>query len=168
MQSQDGRIGRLIIKVRILNSISGISQAQPSGVSTPFPNRLSHRQEITSTLRHLLPVQHQMTVRSHTDRPVLLGEEGDVVVNAEGKVVGNEVLARGTDVEWVEVGERTLQGFEFVFRDVGGLREGTRSEDIVPDLIGHLLDGDTQKSRGLALDVGCNWESSIKTKMPSE
>jgi len=58
MQSQDGCIGCFIVKVRILDSVSGISQAQPSGVSPPFPDSLSHCQEITGTLRHLLPIQH--------------------------------------------------------------------------------------------------------------
>lgn len=163
MQSQDGCIGRLIVKVRILDSISGISQAQPSGVGPPFPDGLSHRQEITGTLRHLLSIQHQMAVRSHTEWPVLLREDSHVVVNAEGKVVGYEVLAGGTDVEWVEVHEGTSESFEFVFRDVGRLREGARSEDVVPNLVGHLLNCDTQQPRSLALDIGYNWKPSVKT-----
>ena len=165
VQPQDGCIGRLIVKVRILNSVSSISQAQSSGVSAPFPNCLSHRQEITSALRHLLPIQHQMTVRSHTQRPVLFGEEGDVVVDAEGKVVRDEVLAGGTNVEWVEVGEGTSESFERVFRDVGGLGEGPRREDVVPDFVGHLFDSNTQRSRSLAFDVGYDWKSLVKDYM---
>jgi len=85
---------------------------------------------------------------------VLFREESLVVINAEGEVVGYEVLPGGTDVEWVEVREGTSESFEFVFRDVGGLGEGARSEDVVPDLVGHLLNCDTQHPRGLALDVG--------------
>jgi len=118
MQSQDGCIGCFIVKVRILDSVSGISQAQPSGVSPPFPDGLTHCQEITGTLRHLLPIQHQVTVRSHTEWPVLFREDSRVVINAEGKVVGYEVLAGGTDIEWVEVREGTSESFELVFRDV--------------------------------------------------
>ena len=109
-----------------------------------------------------------MTVRSHTEWPVLFREESYVVVNAEGKVVGYEILAGGTDVEWVEVREGTSEGFELVLRDVGGLGEGARSEDVVPDLVGHLLNSDTQWSRGLSLDVRYNWKSSAKTEVPSE
>ena len=48
--------------------------------------------------------------------------------------VGDEVLARGTNVEWIEVGEGTSQAFQFVLRDVGGHGEGVRSENVVPDL----------------------------------
>ena len=154
MKPQDGRIGSFIIKVRVLDSISGISQAQSSGVSPPFPDGLRHRQEITGTLRHLLPIQHQVTVRSHTEWPVLFREDSSVVVNAEGEVVGYEVLPRGTDVEWVEVREGTSESFKFVLRDVGGVGEGARSENVVPDLIGHLLNCDAQQPRSLALNVG--------------
>ena len=95
-----------------------------------------------------------MTVRSHTEWPVLFWEESSVVVNAEGEVVGYEVLPRGTDVEWVEVREGTSESFKFVFRDVGGLGEGARSEDVVPDLVSHLLNSDAQQPGSLALDVG--------------
>jgi len=108
-----------------------------------------------------------VTVRSHTEWPVLLREDSRVVINAEGKVVGYEVLAGGTDIEWVEVREGTSESFEFVFRDVGGLGEGARSEDVVPNLVGHLLNCDTQRPRSLALDVGYNWKPSVKTKVSS-
>ena len=98
---------------------------------------------------------------------MLFWEESYVIVNAEGKVVGYEVLAGGTDVEWIEIREGTSESFEFVLRDVGGLGEGARSEDVVPDVVGHLLNGDTQWTKGLSLNVGYNWKSSAKTKMPS-
>ena len=38
---------------------------------------------------------------------MLLREESGVVVNAEGKVVWDQVLAGGTDIEGIEVGEGT-------------------------------------------------------------
>jgi len=75
-------------------------------------------------------------IRAHTD----------VVVEEKGKVVGDQVLATTTEVEWVKVLELPPHGLESLFRNTR-LRNNvvcqlSSAENIVPDLIDHLLRSD--------------------------
>lgn len=92
MHPQDVRIGSLLIKVGILKPVTSISQAQPRRVRTEFLNRLAQRQEIALALRHLLSVQHQVSICTHAEGPLVFGQDGDVVVQGHRQMVRYKVL----------------------------------------------------------------------------
>jgi hypothetical protein len=67
----------------------------------------------------------------------------DVVVQEEGQVVRDQILAADTDVEWIKVLKVSLHAFEGL---LGNARFGHKlvghlypAEDVVPDLVNHLL-----------------------------
>lgn len=66
-------------------------------------DRFLKREEVSSAFRHLLVVEHQMSVRTERARPHLTWEDSSVVVQRVREVVGNEVLARHAKVHRIEV-----------------------------------------------------------------
>lgn len=52
-----------------------------------------------------------MTICSYAQWEFVLGEDGGMVVDAEGQVVGNKILGRGSDVDRIKV-------LEFVFKSI--------------------------------------------------
>ena len=128
----------------------------PCCVSHLFPNRLSHYWEIPSTLRHI-------PSRSNTEWPVLLREVGDVVVNAESKMVGDQVLAGGTDVKWIEVKtHRKVSTLSFETSEDSGpeVRTSSRTSSVICSKI-------IPKGPGVLPLMLANWEPSVKTETPS-
>jgi hypothetical protein len=70
----------------------------------------------------------------------------DVVVQEEGQVVWDQVLAADTDIERVEVLKVSPHALEGLLGNAGLGHELVRhlypAEDVVPDLVNHLLGGD--------------------------
>ena len=154
MDTQNICVRTLLLKIRILQTITGIRKRQPSGISTKLVNGLLQRQRVSSTLRHLLSVQHEMPIRPHTAGPLVLGEKSSVVVQAEGQVVRDEVLCRGADVQRIEVAEFVLECVCLFLGKGGRFGEGAVAEDIFPNLVRHLVRCDTKRSRCRTLNVG--------------
>ena len=78
-----------------------------------------------------------------------------MVVDTEGQVVGDEVLAGRANVEGVEIVEGVLELVEVLFGNIGVGGERTIAEDVFPDLVCHLLSLDGQKTRLGAGEVAC-------------
>lgn len=133
--------------------VTSVGKSQPRSVGTVLIGSLLHCQEVTGRLRHLLSVEHQVTVDPDSLGPLLLREESSVTVNPEGQVVGDKILTGRSDVERIKVVEMVLElsGLLGVDRAVG--RELTVSEDILPDLVGHLLRGNAKRAGVLAEHV---------------
>lgn len=94
-----------------------------------------------------------MTVGSNCLGPVLLREQSSVAINPEGQVVRDKILTGRSDVERVEVVEVVLELSSLLGIDRAVGRELTVSEDVFPDLIGHLLRGNTKRTGVLAEHV---------------
>ena len=62
-----------------------------------------------------------------------------MVVDTEGQVVGDEILAGRANIEGIEIVEGVLQLVEVRFGNIGVGGERTIAEDVFPDLIRHLL-----------------------------
>jgi hypothetical protein len=80
-----------------------------------------------------------VAVGAHRPRPVFFREERCVDIHAESQVVGDEVLAGGSDVHGIEVGEFAPKSLSLFLSDRSILGERQVAEDVVPDLVGHLL-----------------------------
>lgn len=143
MHPQNIRVRILLLKICVLHPISSISQTQPRGVRTKLLNRLLQRQGITSTLAHLLSIQHQMPIRTHAEGELVLGEDRSMVIERECQVIWDEIFSGGTDVEWIEVVEFVFQSVGFFFWEWGWVGEGTITENVFPDLVCHLIWGDS-------------------------
>lgn len=153
MYPQNVRIGRLLFKIRVLQAIASISQTQPRGVRAKLVNRLSERQEVALALGHLLPVKHQVSIRPHAQRPLVLGHDRNMVVQRHCQMVRHEVLCGRADIEWIKVIVFVLEDIEFLFW-YGRVRgEGPLAEDIFPDFVSHLLWRDPQWSWFAAIQV---------------
>lgn len=144
---------RIFNSLGIRQLVSGVGQSQPRGVGTELLDGFTQGQEVTGTLGHLLSVQHQVSVGSHSLGPVLFAEKGGVDVDTEGQVVRDQVLSRRPDIHRVEVLVVVLElGGLFLFERLT-LGEGSVSEDVSPNLISHLISGDTERSHFVAVDT---------------
>lgn len=114
MHPQNIRIRTLLLKISILHPIPRIRQRQSRRIRPKLLHRLSQSQRIPRTLTHLLPIQHQMPIRTHTEGEHLFRKERSVDVEVECQVVGNEIFGRGADVVRVKVGEFVFEGIGFV------------------------------------------------------
>ena len=54
MQTEDVRVRGLLIKVRVLDTITGVREAQTRRVRAELLDALAHRHRVTLALRHLL------------------------------------------------------------------------------------------------------------------
>jgi len=146
----------LLLEVSILNAITGIGQHDSRHICTKLLDAVLHRQRVTRALAHLLPVQHQMAVRPYARRPLVFWEQCGVVIDAEGQMVGYQILSRRPDVEGIEVVEVGFQVVQVFLWDGRNCGEGTIAENILPDLIVHLRGFDSHLTWPLSLNVLCN------------
>ena len=151
-QSENSSVGSRFFKVGIFDRISSIGESDTSGIGTEFDERISEGERVSSRFRHLFSVQHQVTVCPHRTRPVVLGEESCVNVDTEGEMVGNEILARRTDIHRVEVGEFGFENVEFFLRDGSVRRVRTVGEDVFEHFVGHLFSGDSERTDDRTVD----------------
>ncbi len=153
MYSQNVSVSRLLLKISVFYAVTSIGQRQPRRISTKLLHRLLQSQRVARTLGHLLPVQHQMPIRTHTQGELVLREQRLVVVQAEGQVVVDQILGGGADVEGVEVLVLMLQRVHFFLRNgrVGWPRPV--AEDVLPDLVDHLIGSDAQRTWVCAVDA---------------
>jgi len=79
-QTQNVAVGNRLIEVGILNGVTSIGESDTGSIGTELVDRILQSKEVTSTLAHLLAIQQQVAVGTDTTRPVLLGEESDVVI----------------------------------------------------------------------------------------
>lgn len=91
-----------------------------------------------------------MPIRPDCLGPMVLREDGSMDVNPEGKMVGNQIFTRRSDVERVEVLEGVFQLGSLLLCDrrVGRVRSGTK--DILPHCVSHLVGSDTERSGSVA------------------
>ena len=76
---------------------------------------------------------------------LVLWPDGTVVVQEVGEMVGHQVLAGHTQVDWVPRAELQPQSLQLLAWDVCGRRETNRAKHVVPYLCRQLLrpgDGD--------------------------
>ena len=143
VEPENGVIGDILDKVGVGDTITGIGKSDTGGVGTVLLDDVVEGHEVTGRLGHLLAVELQVAVGTDGLGPVLAGEEGDVVVQPEGQVVGDEILAGDTDVEGVEVLELAAHGVESLLGDAGlgdqVVGQLGAAEDVIPDLVDHLL-----------------------------
>ncbi len=161
MQTQDVGIGRLLLKVGILDAIARVGERESRGVRTEFLDRLAQAERVARRLGHLFAVEHEVAVGTHRARPVVLGEERRVHVHAEGEVVRDEVLARRAQIHRVKVAELATKhlGLGLGHARVG--RERSIAQDVVPHLVRQLVGLDANGAhlaavRNAALEVVCN------------
>jgi len=130
----------------ISDLVSSIGERQSHCIRAVLLCCFPHRQEVSRTFAHLLSVQHEMTVGPDGLRPVLLGEDRGVDIDAERQVVVDEILPRRSKIEGIEV-------LEVVF-ELRSLFEGqsaasgilSRSEDVTPNLVRHVFWSDSEGS----------------------
>lgn len=94
-----------------------------------------------------------MTVDPDSLGPLFLREESSVTVNPEGQVVRDKILTGRSDVERVKVVEVVLELSGLLGVDRAVRRELTVSEDVLPDLVGHLLRGNAKRAGVFAKHV---------------
>ena len=143
VEPENGVVGNILDEVGVGDTITGISKSDTGGVGTVLLDDVVKGHEVAGRLGHLLAVELQVAVGTDGLGPVLAGEEGDVVVQPEGQVVGDEILAGDTDVEGIEVLELAAHRVESLLGDAGlgdqVVGQLGAAEDVVPDLVNHLL-----------------------------
>lgn len=93
-----------------------------------------------------------MSVSTDAERPFSFGEKGGMDVDAEGEMVGDEILSRRSDVERIEVVILPLHHIYLLFRDCRVCRPRLITINIIPDCICHLFRCDTEGARRAAVD----------------
>lgn len=86
-----------------------------------------------------------------------------MVVEVVRQVVGNQVLARHTNIHGVPVLKLSSQPLEMFFRDVRLGERRRLKEDVVPHLSGHLRWSVERQKRGIMIRVkrGLYWVEGI-------
>ena len=164
VQAQNIRIGRLFVKVGILDTVASIGQGQTHRVRTKLFDAFTECQRVPLALRHLLSIEHQVSVRADAQGPLVLWEDGDVIVQCERQVVLYQVLARRPHVKGVEVVEFVLHRVGFLFRQGFRAWPRTVAKDVFPDLVGHLFSFHTQRAGGVSGDVAICFGQSGEIK----
>ncbi len=131
-QLQDSVVNSVFREVGVFQRVTSIGQSKSHAISAEHLNGVVQDQEVTLALGHLLFVSQQVTVGTDRLGPVLLGEDGNVVVDPEDQVVRNQVLARCAQVNGVPVSELLLQLGQSVSGDVTNSR--TVAEDVLEEL----------------------------------
>ena len=90
------------------------------------------RHEVTIALGHLIGVEEQMSVASHGKGVFLRTPDSGVVVQAEGEMVLDEVLARDAQVERIPERELVFHALYSVCGDCTVSRDWRVQEDRVP------------------------------------
>lgn len=75
---------------------------------------------------------------------MFFGEDGGMDVDAEREMIVDQILAGGTKVHWVEVLEVVLELRGLLQRERSAFGVLTRTQNIVPDLIGHVFRSDAK------------------------
>lgn len=81
-----------------------------------------------------------MTICTDAFWPILLGEEGGMVVEEESEMVGNEIFTGYTSIEGVPILKRMAKTFERGSGD-GSLQNRFSEKDIIPDFVNHVFGG---------------------------
>lgn len=105
------------------------------GVRMERTDRSSEGLEVTCVLGHLLRVQQQVAVRAEAARPHVRREDSSVVVQAEGEVVLDEVLAGDAQVEGVPEVELVLHALHHISGDRAALWGGLPQKDGIPNFL---------------------------------
>jgi hypothetical protein len=153
VQTQDICIGRLFVKVGVLDTVTSVGQGQSHSVCAKLFDTFSEGQGIPLALRHFLSVEHQVTIHADAQRPLVFWEDGDVVVEQERQVVLYQVLAGRSNVEWIKVVEFVLHHIRFLPRKGLGIWPRSVAEDVLPGFVGHLLSCHAQGADGVPSDV---------------
>mmetsp|Transcript_2529 Transcript_2529/g.10081 ORF Transcript_2529/g.10081 Transcript_2529/m.10081 type:complete len:340 (+) Transcript_2529:972-1991(+) len=139
-EAQDGVVGRGVLEVGVVHGIARVRQREAHGVRRVQVDGLLQRLEVARRLGHLLAIEHQVAVAAVPERPVLLRKQRNVVVQREGEVVLNEVLAGHAQVEGVEEAELAAHGRKrlhaqraLAARHARG--DGTVLERVVPHVV---------------------------------
>lgn len=132
-QLQYSVVNSVLREVGVFQRITSIGQSESHTISAEHLDGVVQDQEVTLALGHLLFVSQQVTVGTDRFGPVLLGEDGNVVVDPEDQVVRNQVLARCSQVDGVPVGKLLLQLGQSLGRNTAS-RSRTVTEDVLEEL----------------------------------
>ncbi len=131
-QLQDCVVNSVFGEVSVFQRVTSIGQSKSHAISAEHLNGVLQDQEVTLALGHLFFVSQQVPVGTDRLGPVLLGEDGNVVVDPEDQVVRNQVLARCSQVNGVPVSELLLQLSQGLGRNVTDSR--AIAEDVLEEL----------------------------------
>ena len=122
-ERENSSIGRRHSKVSILQRITCISTSETSSIRTELLDSIIHSKEVTSTLRHLLIVQLDMTITEVTARHLRHRRPDSlVVVKTHHQMVLDQVLTTHTDIEGVPVVELVTELCKLLLGDGATLR----------------------------------------------
>ncbi|KAH3661532.1 hypothetical protein OGAPHI_006380 [Ogataea philodendri] len=152
VHSENGGVCVTLVKVGIFNTVTRVSKSNSGSISTELLHHLGQSQEVSCRLGHLGVVQHQVTITSDTLWPELLLEQGNVTVDEESQVVWNQIFSRNRHVCWIEVFKLSSHDVKLFLRNVT-LNLVDVTEDIIPNVIGHLFNLDSKWSRNFSVDV---------------
>eukprot|EP00123_Amoebidium_parasiticum_P011674 comp20847_c0_seq1/m.27563 comp20847_c0_seq1/g.27563 ORF comp20847_c0_seq1/g.27563 comp20847_c0_seq1/m.27563 type:complete len:511 (+) comp20847_c0_seq1:856-2388(+) len=133
-------------KVCILHTITSIGKRKPGGISTIVTHTLIQGLEVARALAHLLAVDQQMPVGTHSPGEVLRAPDSSVCVEEECQMVANQILAAAAQIHRVPVLELTTHGLKRAQGDVR-LRLRGIEVDVVPHSTGHLLGPNAGRGR---------------------
>mmetsp|Transcript_89785 Transcript_89785/g.187626 ORF Transcript_89785/g.187626 Transcript_89785/m.187626 type:complete len:219 (-) Transcript_89785:2338-2994(-) len=110
--SEDGHLQQRVgchgfLEVSILHGVAAIRASDADGVGAVLLHDVLQREEIALGLGHLLVVDEGEAVAEEASGPhfLLVRPDAGVVVEAEGKMVLDQVLSGGTEVHGVPVSE---------------------------------------------------------------
>lgn len=134
VQPQDGVVNGVFGEVGVFQRITSVGQSKSHTVSAEPLDGIVHDQEVTLALGHLFFVSQQVTVGTDRLGPVLLGEDGHVVVDPEDQVVLDQVLARGAQVNRVPVSKFFLQLSQSLGRNTTSRGSRSVAENVLEEL----------------------------------
>ena len=98
--------------VKVLPGLGAAHQEHPDGVGPELLHRVLQQEDVALRGGHLGAVQEAHAEDDHALREFLLREDGDMVEELEGEVVGDQVLCREPEVVGVPVEELLPHGLE--------------------------------------------------------
>mmetsp|Transcript_2683 Transcript_2683/g.6002 ORF Transcript_2683/g.6002 Transcript_2683/m.6002 type:complete len:804 (-) Transcript_2683:561-2972(-) len=151
-QLKDRSVRYVELEVRILVAVAGEGEGEAHAVGRVVLDGPAERLEVARRLGHLLAVELEVAVGADALGPLLLREDGAVVVQEEREVVLDQVLARHAQVDGVPVRELLLHAVEGLLGDGSVLREGLLEHHVVEHLLRQILSSDVALARDRAVE----------------
>jgi len=117
----NGSVCNRLIKVRVVQRISRISQGDAGRISTVLFDALIQREEVSSRLGHFVSIEAQVAIAEIASRHAVLIVLPDclVVIQRHRQVVSDEIFARDSQIHRVPVVELVPELSELLFGHAG-------------------------------------------------